>query len=124
MAVITITALLIGAVGLYAAASLVSFLAHWLAVAGGLAALVLILRLLVDQRPMELFGNEVLDNLSYLALAVPVGFLAYRLLEAVLVAVSILIVLLLVAAIVVMALLGPGRVVSFVLTIADLAGGE
>lgn len=98
--------------GSYLAYSLVSLVSHALAIVGGIGVLVWLIRYLVEERPVELLDDERLDNVLYAVFSIPVGFLAYRVFESLLVATSILIVLLLAAVVVLGAVLGPVKLVD------------
>lgn len=120
----TIAAVVLGLGALWGAFSLVSFVAHWAAVAGGIAVFYNVLKYLIDARPVELFDHEALDNLSYLAAAVPAGLLGFRLMEAVFTGIGVLALLLVVGVIVLMAVLGPMTVIGYAASIMQLMGGE
>jgi len=122
----SIAVAVLGLGALWGAFSLVSFVAHWAAVLGGIAVFYNVLKYLIERRPVELFDSEALDNLSYLAAAVPAGLLGFRLMEAVFVGIGVLALLLVVAVVALAAVLGPATLASYVVTAIELfgAGGE
>ena len=102
-----------GLAGLYLTYSLVSLVSHALAIVGGVGVFGLVLRYLVEKRPVELWGEKRVDNLIYAGFSIPLGFLAYRVFEALIIATSILIVLLLVVVVASGVVLGPARLLGF-----------
>lgn len=106
-----------GLAGLYLTYSLVSLVSHALAIVGGVAVFGLAIRYLAEERPLELYGSERVDNLLYAVFSVLLGFLAYRVFEALIVATSILVVLLLAVVAVLAVLLGPATLVGYTLAL-------
>lgn len=95
MVALTSLALLgVGGLTLYVLYSVMSFIAHWSAVAGGIGIGLFALRYLLEERPIEVAEEELYDNVLYLAASIPLGVLSFRFLNGFLQGASILLTIL------------------------------
>lgn len=120
MAIPLILGSIVGVAVLWGLFSLVSFIAHWAAVIGGIAIFYNVLKYLLEAQPIKLFDWEPLDNASYLAAAIPAGLLGYKLLQAVFVALGVAFLLAIVIVVAGMALLGPARFLGWTVSIIGM----
>lgn len=109
----------LGAVLLYFLYSLVSVVAAYTAALGGLAVFGLSLRYLDENRPVEIFEMDLLNNFGYTLFSVVTGFLSYRFLESILGVVSWILVVVVVLVVLAAALIGPQTLLLYLYAFGD-----